>query len=184
MILAEKYKSILNKYEVNTPLRLAYLFAQIEHESGLVPISENFNYSAKRLLVVFPKYFTNLEFAKKFEKQPEKIANLVYANRMGNGNEQSGDGWHYRGRGFLQNTGSFNYKKLTKDTGINFYSDPDLLLTEANAIIAALSFWKENNLNYWSDKNNIIKSTKIINGGLKGLDKRRELLVKYKTIFV
>ena len=183
MILAEKYKTLLNKYEVNTPFRLAYFFAQIEHESSLIPISENFNYSAKRLVVVFPKYFPNLEFAKKFEKQPQKIANLVYANRMDNGNEQSGDGWRYRGRGFLQNTGCFNYKKLTKDTGVDFYSNPDLLLTEANAMIAALSFWKENNLNYWSDKNNIIKSTRIINGGLNGLDKRRELLVKYKTIF-
>ena len=112
MILAEKYKSLLNKYQVNTPLRLAHFFAQIDHESGLKPIEENLNYSAEGLCRTFKKYFSDLKIANNYARKPELIANLVYSNRMGNGNNQSGDGWRYRGRGFIQITGKFNYIDL------------------------------------------------------------------------
>ena len=114
--LASKYKTLLDKYEVNTPMRLSHFFAQAHHESGLKPISENLNYKADRLCKVFPKYFTNIELANQYEKQPVLIANRVYANRMGNGDEKSGDGYNYRGRGFFQITGKENYLNLSKST--------------------------------------------------------------------
>ena len=179
MELKDKYKSLLNSYYVNTPLRVAHFFAQIEHESGLKPISENLNYSADGLAKTFKKYFTNTTMANFYARNPEKIANRVYADRMGNGNEASGDGWRFRGRGFLQITGKNNYLVLAKDTGIDCYNDPDLLLEEANAMISALWFWQKNKLNELADKNDIIGITKRINGGLNGIEHRKQLLKKY-----
>ena len=178
MTLQEKYKSLFEKYEINVPLRIAHFMAQIEHESGLKPISENLNYSAKRLITIFPKYF-NLSFVSNFANKPEKIANRVYANRMGNGNEASGDGWKYRGRGFIQITGKENYFRLANDTDIDCLKNPDLLLEEANAMISALWFWDLKGLNSLADKNDIIGITKKINGGNIGLEHRKELLKKY-----
>jgi len=180
MKLNEKYKTLLNSYHVNTPLRVAHFMAQIEHESGLKPISENLNYSQAGLLATFGKYFNNSpNEAKKYARQPEKIANRVYANRMGNGSEISGDGWKYRGRGFIQITGKDNYTMLSKDTRIDFLSNPDLLLQEANSMISALWFWNKNKLNDLSDKNDILGITKRINGGTNGIEHRKELLKKY-----
>jgi len=179
MKLNEKYKTLLNSYHVNTPLRVAHFMAQIEHESGLKPISENLNYSADRLLVIFPKYFISKEDANRYARQPERIANRVYANRMGNGSEISGDGWKYRGRGFIQITGKDNYTMLSKDTRIDFLSKPDLLLQEANSMISALWFWNKNKLNDLADKNDIVGITKRINGGQNGIEHRKELLKKY-----
>lgn len=170
MKLYEKYKTLFGKYKVNTPLRIAHFMAQIEHESGLKPISENLNYSKEGLLKTFKKYFTEdiikidpktkvqtviKGTASLYARQPEKIANKVYANRMGNRDEASGDGFKYRGFGYLQNTGRAMYEWLTEVTGIDFISNPDLLLIEANALIAALEFWKKNNLNALADKDDI-----------------------------
>jgi putative chitinase len=181
MELAKKYKSLLNKYEINTPLRLAHFFAQIHHESNLKPIKENLNYSASGLIRIFRKYFTDLE-AINFEKQPQRIANRVYANRMGNGDEKSDDGWRYCGRGFIQLTGKSNYESLSKDTGIDYTKNPDKLLTEADAMIAALWFWKKNNINTLADKDDVVGVTKKINGGKIGLPHRIELLSEYKKV--
>jgi len=178
MDLTLKYKTLLNSYNVNTRLRLAHFMAQIEHESGLKPISENLNYSANGLRKTFGEYFTDLE-AIKYQRKPEAIANRVYANRMGNGNEASGDGWKFRGRGFIQITGKNNYILLSKDTRIAFFDNPDLLLIEANAMISALWFWQKNNLNVLADADNINLITKRINGGFNGLAHRKELLLKY-----
>jgi len=178
MNLQDKYKSLFDKYELNTPLRIAHFMAQISHESGLKPISENLNYSAKRLITIFPKYF-NLSFVSNFANKPEKIANRVYANRMGNGNEASGEGWKYRGRGFIQITGKENYFRLANDTDIDCLKNPDLLLEEANAMISALWFWDLKGLNKLADENNIIGITKKINGGNIGLSHRKELFKKY-----
>jgi len=179
MKLNEKYKTLLNSYHVNTPLRIAHFMAQIEHESGLKPISENLNYSAERLLVIFPKYFISNEDANRYARNPQKIANRVYANRMGNGSETSGDGYKFRGRGFIQITGKDNYTMLSKDTRIDFLTNPDLLLQEANSMISALWFWNKNKLNELADKNDIVGITKRINGGNIGLQHRKELLKKY-----
>jgi len=182
MKLQEKYKSLLEQYEINVPLRLAHFMAQIEHESGLKPISENLNYSADRLIVVFPKYF-NLDNSTFYERKSELIANRVYANRMGNGNYESGEGWKYRGRGFIQITGKENYFRLANDTDLDCLKNPDLLLEEVNAMVSALWFWNLKGLNSLADKDDIISITKRINGGNTGLSHRIELLNKYKNIF-
>ena len=178
MNLQTKYKTILDLYEVNTKLRLAHFFSQISHESGLKPISENLNYSAQGLIQTFSKYFTTTE-ALIFARKPEKIANRVYANRMGNGDEKSGDGWKYRGRGFIQITGKINYFQLANDTDLDCLKNPDLLLQEANAMISALWFWNKAGLNKLADKNDIKGITRKINGGYNGLEHRTELLKKY-----
>lgn len=164
MKLLKKYKTLLGRYGVNTILRQAMFLAQMDHESGLRPISENLNYSESGLLKTFSKYFTPSE-AKKFARKPESIANRVYANRMGNGNEASGDGWKYRGRGFIQLTGKNNYKLLSEGTGVDYLNNPDLLLNEADAMIAALWYWDTNNLNKWADLGDIDTVSDIINIG-------------------
>lgn len=186
MSLPQKYKSLLNSYDVNTKLRLAHFLTQIHHESGLKPISENLNYSAKGLRKTFGDYFTDLE-AIKYQRKPEMIANRVYANRMGNGNEASGDGWKFRGRGLLQNTGKNQYILLSKDTRIDFLNNPDLLLIEPNAMIAALWFWQKYKLNLLADKNDLDAISDLINighdteriGDANGYSDRKELLQKY-----
>lgn len=180
MKLQEKYKSLFEKYELNTPLRIAHFMAQIDHESGLKPICENLNYKPERLLVVFPKYFIRSQ-ANYYGGKPELIANRVYANRMGNGNETSGEGWKYRGRGFIQITGKENYFRLSNDTDLDCLKNPDLLLEEPNAMISALWFWNLKGLNSLADKNDIIAITKKINGGVNGLEHRKQLLIKWKN---
>jgi putative chitinase len=182
MELAKKYKTILDNAKINTSLRLAHFFAQLDHESGLKPIEENLNYSASGLIRVFRKYFNDLE-AIQFQRQPERIANRVYANRMANGNENSGDGWKYRGRGFIQITGKENYSNLSKDTKIDYVANPDLLLRESDAMISAIWFWNKKGLNSFADKDDLFTITKRINGGLNGLVDRQNKLIKYKAIF-
>lgn len=179
MKLQEKYKTLFQNYGITTPLREAHFMAQIDHESGLKPISENLNYSQAGLLKIFGKYFNPIT-ALEYQRQPIKIANRVYANRMGNGNEASGEGWKYRGRGFIQITGKENYHRLSNDTDIDFLHNPDLLLEEANAMISALWFWKIKGLNKFADLDDILTITKRINGGTNGLAHRKELLAKYK----
>jgi putative chitinase len=179
MRLQDKYKTLFNKYGVNTPLRVSHFMAQIEHESGLKPISENLNYSSERLLIVFKKYFTK-ESALAYDRKPIKIGSRVYASRMGNGDEASKDGYTYRGRGFIQITGKDNYRSLSNDTGIDFVKTPDLLLEEVHAMVSALWFWKKNNLNVHADRDEVVTITKKINGGTNGIEHRKELLAKYK----
>jgi len=180
--LSKKYKTLLERNGMTSNIRLKHFFAQLDHESGLKPISENLNYSANGLLKIFGKYF-GINSAVLFARMPEDIANKVYANRMGNGNECSGDGWKYRGRGFIQLTGKNNYTQLSKDTGIEFINNPDLLLNEADAMIAALWFWTQNRLNRFSDADNVEGLTRAINGGYNGLAHRKELTIKYARIF-
>lgn len=193
MQLKDKYKTLLNSYGINTPLRLSHFFAQIHHESNLKPIEEKFNYSKKRLLEIF-KYDFDVNRDRKLSLEeidkandllgnPQKIANFVYANQNGNGNEQSGDGWKYRGRGFIQITGKDNYTALSKDTKTDYVKNPDLLLNEADSMISALWFWKKHNLNALADKDDIRAITKKINGGFNGIEHRVQLLKKYKDIF-
>lgn len=169
-----------DKYNINTPLRLAHFLSQVNHESGdMKYIEENLNYSAKRLLQVFSKYFKTLEEAKKYEYKPEKIANKIYANRMGNGDEVSCDGWRYRGRGPIQLTGKNNYilfANWVKNKDI--INNPDLILKDNDLLVLTAFF-------YWDYRkiNNIIidnanqyeickKVTRSINGGYNGLDDR------------
>ena len=182
MRLDQKYKTLLDCYGINTSLRIAHFMAQIEHESRLKPISENLNYSAKGLGTTFKKYFPNTILANKYANQPQRIANIVYANRMGNGSVNSGEGWKYRGRGFLQITGKENYFRLHIDTDLDCVKNPDLLLVEANAMLSACWFWKLKVLNSLADKDDISAITKKINGGFNGFEHRKELLNKWKSI--
>ena len=192
MELAKKYKTLLDRYFINTPLRLAHFFAQLDHESGLKPIIENLNYSAQGLANTWPNRFAENPkakikvpnaLAKNLHRKPEQIANKVYSNRNGNGNEESGDGWKYRGRGFIQLTGKENYKLLSNATKTNYLENPDLLLNEADAMVAALWFWNIKNLNLYADRDDVKEVTRRINGGYNGLAHRTELLNKYKNIF-
>lgn len=186
--LTAKYQSLFNKFNVNTQLRLAHFFGQLQHESRLKPIEENLRYSAKRLTEVFGKYFPTLAIANQYAMNPQKIANRVYGGRMGNGNEASGDGYRFRGRGFIQLTGRNNYTALTKwvkANGINadYVNNPDLLLNESDALIAALWFWTVNDLNNYADKDDVLTITKRINGGANGLSDRKIETAKYKKVF-
>lgn len=181
--LHNKYKTLLNNYGVNTPVRLAHFFAQLEHESNLKPISENLNYSAVGLMTTFKKYFPDIKIAKEYERSPAKIANRVYANRMGNGPESSGDGWKYRGRGFIQITGKDNYILLSKDTRIDYLNNPDLLLNESDSMISALWYWNRIKANDLADKGDIKEITRRINGGYNGLSQRIDNLKKWKAFF-
>lgn len=181
--LSKKYKTLLTKYEVNTPERLAHFFSQLAHESHLSPISENLNYSAEGLNKTFKKYFPTLESAKAYARKPQAIANKVYANRMGNGDEKSGDGYKYRGKGFIQITGKDNYKALSTATKIDYLSEPEKLLSEADSMISALWYWNTIKANSLADKDDITTITKKINGGTNGLEDRKRLLTEMKTIF-
>lgn len=185
--LTAKYQTLFNKFNVNTQLRLAHFLGQMQHESNLKPIEENLRYSAKRLTEVFGKYFSP-STAKQAEFKPQMIANKVYANRMGNGGESSGDGYRFRGRGFIQLTGKNNYTALTKwakANGINadYVANPDLLLTEADALISALWFWEVNGLNKYADADDVGIVTRRINGGTNGLKDRITETAKFKKLF-
>lgn len=188
MRLSDKYTA-LDKYTlliragINTPLRLAHFFAQLEYESNFKLVPENLNYSAEALLLVFPKYFPAPELADEYARKPIKIGNRVYANRMENGDEASGDGYEYRGRGYIQITGRRNYRLLSEATGIDFLNKPHLLLEEEHSMTAAVWYWSVNNLNALADADDLRGVTKRINGGYNGLEGRRLLLDKYKLIF-
>lgn len=147
--------------------------AQCAHESaGFRVLKENLNYRADALLRVFPKYFKNKDVSK-YSRNPEKIANLVYANRMGNGSELSGDGYKFRGRGLIQLTGRNNYTKM------GYQNNPEYLETAKGAVESAIWFWNTNNLYKQTDFSVI---TKIINGGLNGLDDRKKHLSNIKSV--
>lgn len=162
--------------EINTPQRIAAFVAQCAHESaGFSRLEENLKYTGNGLRRVFPKYFPTDELARQYELQPQKIANKVYGNRMGNGPEESGEGWKYRGRGLIQLTGKNNYIKCGRDIGLDLANNPDLLLYVSGAIKSALWYWKKNELNHYADEEDIEGMTKIINGGFNGLEHRKEL---------
>ena len=164
---------ILPVYEINTPERVAAWLAQCAHESGYFKfLKENLNYRAESLLKTFPKYFKTLEEAKQYEKQPEKIANRVYANRMGNGDEASGDGFRYLGRGLIQLTGKNNYTIFAASIDTPLEQIPEYLQTFEGAVQSACWFWESNNLNQFADNNDILTMTKRINGGTIGLEDR------------
>lgn len=179
-----------DKYKINTPERLSHFLAQVNYESGYMNyIEEKFTYSAKRLLKVFPKYFKNIDEANEYAYKPEKIANRVYANRMGNGDEQSGDGYRYRGRGLIQLTGKNNYLEFSRwyNDSKMFVDNPDLLLQHQFAVLSAFFYWDKNKLNNYiiieDGSYNICKKlTKKINGGYNGLDERFKLYLKISGI--
>jgi len=177
------FKAAMAYYKLS-PARAAHFFGQTAHETGgFKAFSENLNYSAKGLMGVFKKYFPNEAVAKKYERQPEKIANRVYANRMGNGDEASGDGWRYRGRGALQLTGRTNYETFAAYCNRpDVMSNPDLVATELS-FESAMFFFERNKLWALCDQGindaAILSVTKKVNGGTHGLADRAEKTKKY-----
>jgi putative chitinase len=160
-------------YEINTPHRIAMFLAQVGHESGgLRTIKENLNYSADGLKRVFPKYFRTVNPVD-YAKKPEKIANRVYASRMGNGDEASGDGYRYCGRGLIQLTGKSNYEAFAQDMGWPLAEATAWLAEPEGAAWSAGWFWDSRELNQWADKGDITTVTKKINGGTIGLEDRK-----------
>ena len=163
------------RFGITTSLRLAHFLSQTCHETGGFRLfTENLNYGSKGLLSIFTKYFKTIDKANAYQRNPEKIANLVYANRMGNGDEKSGDGWKYKGRGALQTTGKSNYEEFANFMKMpEIMSNPDLVATKF-ALASAGFFFKKNNL--WSicdrgsDKSTVISLRKRVNGGLIGID--------------
>ena len=170
-----------------TDFRCAHFFGQTAHETGgFTMFEENLNYSAKSLINVFRKYFTDIS-AQQYAKKPQAIANRVYANRMGNGPESSGDGWKYRGRGALQLTGRDNYKKFSNKIGVDLLLNPDLVATEYS-FESAIFFFDNNNI--WKhcdagvNDSTISTITKIINGGFHGLDDRKTRTNAYYNVLI
>jgi len=165
---------ILPKYEINTKERVAAFIAQTAHESGNYTIlKENLNYSAEGLVKTWPKRFLTVAEAMPYNRNPEKIANKVYADRLGNGNEASGDGWKYRGRGVIQLTGRDNCTAFAKSINKTLDETITYLETKEGAIEGACWFWKTRKLNATCDAKDITTMTKLINGGLLGLDERK-----------
>lgn len=166
---ADLMNKILPLYGIDTTKRIAMFVAQCGHESMDFNVRvENLNYGATGLLKTFKKYF-NIATAAIYARKPEKIANRVYANRMGNGDEKSGDGWKYRGKGLIQLTGKQNHLNFATDTGISIDSAVTYLLTKEGALRSACWFWKEHSINALADRGNVLSATKIINGGTNGL---------------
>ena len=166
---------ILPLYEINSPRRIAAFMAQCGHESGgFIHMEENLNYSSDGLRKIFSKYFPSVELANQYARKPQMIANRVYANRMGNGPESSGDGWNYRGRGIIQITGKNNYIRCSQSMFEDnlLVEKPDLLLDIYYAIHSACWFWTAARLNELADAEDLKFMTKRINGGFLGLQDR------------
>lgn len=166
------------RFGITTPLRLAHFLAQCGHESGgFKATQENLNYSAKGLCGIFRKYFPSVTVAMQYERKPEKIANRVYANRMGNGNEASGEGWKHRGRGYIQLTGKENYKAFDATVPEDILANPDLVATKY-ALASAAFFFKKNGLWAICDRgagmDTVTAVTKRVNGGTIGLADRQK----------
>jgi len=171
----EALREILPDYDIDTVPRVAAFLAQTAHESGgYRAIKENLNYKAESLVKVWPRYFPDMATAKAYEKQPERIANRAYANRMGNGPEESGDGWKFCGRGLIQLTGKDNYTRYAQSLEISLDEASEHLTTFEGCVQSAAWFWEANNLNQWADAGDMLTLTKRINGGTLGLEDRKK----------
>ena len=168
----------MSQYNINTKERIAMFLTQASHESGgFSRLVENLNYSAEGLAKVWPNRYAEKgkpnALALSIARKPELIANHTYANRMGNSTPESGDGWKYRGRGIFQLTGKSNYDAFFKDTGVA--ATPDDLTNPTYAVLSACWFWNKNRLNAIADTKDVERCTRVINGGLVGLDHRKKL---------
>ena len=192
--LEVKYRNMLNLYGINTPLRLQHFFTQLYAESRLVPKRESGYYKTiKSLRETFKTPFKGKSdaFVSEYLRNSEKLLNYVYSNRGGNGNVNSGDGFKYRGGGFLQNTGFDQLHKLSLATGVDFLEHPELLEDEYHAMLAACYYWQVNNLNKFADKDNLDAISDIINigrltktyGDANGFEERKSALIKFKKYF-
>jgi putative chitinase len=182
-VVIDSIPEVAAKFGINTPLRVAHFLAQCGHESGGFRVTqENLNYSAKGLNGIFKKYFPTEASAVPYARQPQKIANKVYANRMANGSEASGDGFKFRGRGYIQLTGRDNYTQFGKAIGVDIPSNPDLVAS-TYALASAAWFWSKNGLNKLADAGAgdtaVTSITKRVNGGTIGLADRIKHFKEY-----
>jgi len=178
---------VMEKFKINTPLRLSHFLAQCLHESGgFKLVNENLNYSAEGLATTFPKYFTK-ELATIYARNPEKIGSHVYANRMGNGAESTKEGFKFKGRGYIQLTGKENYKIFSTEIGEDCVSNPDLVATKY-PLASAAWFFSRNGLNQISDLGStadvVTKVTRRVNGGIKGLSERLSYFNKVYPLLI
>lgn len=173
----------MDEFGISSPLQMAAFLAQAAHESAeLTRIEENLNYSARRLMQVWPRRFSHQE-APTYAYQPERIANRAYAGRMGNGNEASGDGWRYRGRGIFQLTGRDNYRRASGALGLGLLADPDQLLQPLHAARSAGWFWRDRGCNDLAARHHFERITAIINGpAMLGLKERTQFYVLAKSV--
>jgi len=178
----------LSAFQISTPLRQAHFLAQTGHESaGFLKVEEGLNYSENALTAMFGKRIT-AEQARAYGRNAmhaanqKMIASIIYANRNGNGDVASGDGYRYRGRGLIQITGKANYAALVKQLGADVVANPDLLLSYRFTAMSAAAWWKNNGLNELADSDDVIRITRVINGGTNGLDDRKSRLSKSKGI--
>jgi putative chitinase len=182
-VVIDSIPEVASKFGINTPLRVAHFLAQCGHESGGFRVTqENLNYSAKGLNGIFRKYFPTEAAAASYARQPQKIANKVYANRMANGSEASGDGYKFRGRGYIQLTGRDNYTQFGKAIGVDIPNNPDLVSSKY-ALASAAWFWSKNGLNKLADNGAsdtaVTSITKRVNGGTIGLADRIKHFKEY-----
>jgi len=178
----------MSSFGINTPLRQAHFLAQVGHESaGFTKVEEGLNYSENALVAMFGKRI-NLAQAKAYGRNSEHpanqrmIANIIYANRNGNGDVSSGDGYRYRGRGLIQITGKANYAALSGQLSADVLANPDLLADNLLAAMSAAAWWKNHGLNELADQDDVTRITRVINGGTNGLDDRKSRLLKAKGI--
>lgn len=169
-------------FEITTLLRRAHFIAQLAHESArFTKLTENLDYSAERIAAVWPRLKGR---ADELAHNPEALGNAAYANRLGNGNELSGDGWRYRGRGLIQITGKGNYFARGNALELDLVSDPDQAEDPETAALIAMSFWQARGCSGQADRDDVEAVTRIINGGTEGLADRRALTERARTIFV
>ena len=186
--MAEKWVDAISatcvRFDINTPLRVAGFVSQIAHESnGFRATVEDLHYRASSLMAVWPSRFPNLDVANAYAMKPEKIANRAYCDRMGNGDEASGDGWKYRGRGLIQLTGKDNYAAFAMKCDNEALTKPDLVAETDLAAESAGWFWSTRNLNNYADEGNVEGMTRRINGGTNGLDDRQARYDKLMSYF-
>ena len=185
-VVIDSIPEVATKFGINTPLRVAHFLAQCGHESGGFRLTkENLNYSAKGLIGIFKKYFPTEALAKAYERQPAKIANKVYSNRMGNGTEASGDGAKFCGRGYIQLTGKENYTAFSKSIGVDVCANPELVASQY-ALASAAWFFSKNGLHKIADEGAsdavVTKITKRVNGGTIGLPDRIKHFKEYYSL--
>ena len=189
MSLTQALNTAMARFGIDSPARAAAFLAQVAHESNeLRHLVESLNYAAERLVQVWPRRFPTLDFARQYDRQPEKIANYVYANRLGNADEASGDGWRFRGRGLMQTTGRTNYRAAGAALGLPLEAQPEQLETPPVAALAAAQFWSSHGLNEIADTSDgptgdatFAHITQVINGGQLGQDARREYWARAKA---
>ena len=177
---------VMDKFQINTPLRLAHFLSQCGHESGgFKTVNENLNYGAKGLMTTFKKYFPTEALAKQYERKPELIASKVYGGRMGNGAEPTKEGWKFKGRGYIQLTGKDNYKAFDAVVTENILENPDLVATKY-PLLSAAWYWNSRKINATADlgatDDTVTKVTKLVNGGTIGLEDRKKHFKEYYSL--